>query len=270
MKHIDSHIHLYPETLMNAIYRYFQKIGWQLPFHQGVDEALEHLKAHQVEKAFLLLYAHKAGMSLDLNRWAYELSLKNPQLIPFGCFYPDDPSPQALVRSCLSDWGFAGFKLHFNVQHYNPDDPRYDPVYRGTLEHGGGIVMHIGTFPNPGEHVGAQRLHAVLRKFPTLKVMVAHLGYFQTDDFLRLMDRYPGVYLDTAFILGNPDFHRDEPLVTAALNHFPHRVVYGSDFPLIRHRLQDGLDYIDQLPYDTSLKQNLMVDNALRFLAQTP
>jgi predicted TIM-barrel fold metal-dependent hydrolase len=74
------------------------------------------------------------------------------------------------------------------------------------MEYGGGIVMHVGTFPFAGEHLGAERLLAVLKQFPKLKIMVAHMGFFETEEFWRIMDRYPGVCLDTAFLLGNPAF----------------------------------------------------------------
>lgn len=270
MKHIDSHVHLYPEKLMNAIYRYFERLDWRLPFRGGVEEALSHMKGNGVEKAFLLLYSHKAGMSLELNRWAHELCEQHPLLIPFGCYFPDDEEPDALVRACLRDWGFAGFKLHFNVQKYYPDDPRYFPVYRGVLEYGGGIITHIGTFPNPGEHLGPERLLSVLKKFPKLKVAVAHLGFYQTEEFWHIMDRYPGVFMDTAFILGNPQFCKSDRVVYETLRRFPDRVLYGSDFPLICHHLGDGLDYVGQLLWEKELKQKLMYDNANHFLRQKP
>ncbi|MDW7651760.1 MAG: amidohydrolase family protein [Bacillota bacterium] len=270
MNHIDAHIHLYPETLMNAIYRYFEKLGWHLPLRPGVDDTIAHLRANNAEKAFLLLYSHKTGMSKDLNHWAHQLCLRHKELVPFGCFFPDDEKPKELVRNCLVDFGFAGFKLHFNVQPYRPDDRRYFPVYRGIMEYGGGIVMHVGTFPNSGDHLGAERLLAALQKFPKLKVMVAHMGFFQTEDFWRIMDRYPGVYLDTAFLLGNPDFFHADSVIAATLERFPDRVVYGSDFPLICHHLGDGLDHIAKLPWDQTLKRKLMYENANRFLAHIP
>ena len=271
MKHIDSHIHLYPEKLMNAIYGYFQRLGWNLPFCSGVEETLLHLEQHDVEKAFLLLYAHKAGMSWDLNQWAYQLCQQKPHLYPFGCFYPEDHNPEVLVKKCLKDWDFAGFKLHFNVQRSDPDDPRYLPVYRGALEYGKGIVMHVGTFPNTDScsHSQAKRLQSVLQRFPTLNVIVAHMGCYQTEYFWRIMDRYPGVYLDTSFILGNPQFPDGHQLVFQSLKRFPHRILYGSDFPLICHHLQGGLDYISQLPWTDQQKRDLLRENALRFLAQT-
>lgn len=269
MKHIDSHIHLYPESLMNAIYRYFDKLGWQLPLRPNVKEALAHLKANDVEKAFLLLYAHKTGMSWELNRWAHELCQEHPMLLPFGCYFPEDSHNATMVKTCLHDWQFAGFKLHFNVQKFRPDDARYFPVYRGALEYGGGLVMHIGTFPDKGEHLGASRLLSVMKQFPGLSVVVAHMGFYDTEDFWRIMDRFPGVYLDTSFILGNPDFAYAGEVVYETLKRFPERVLYGSDFPLICHRLEDGLDSITKLPWGEEHLNNLLYRNALNFLSRT-
>lgn len=266
MKHIDAHIHLYPKKLMDAIYRYFAHLGWHLPLTPDVDGALNHLRQNNMEKGFLLLYAHKTDMSFKLNEWAYELCWNQPQLIPFGSFFPDDSYPEALVKTCLRNWDFAGFKLHFNVQPYHPDDPRYYPVYRGSLEYGKRLVMHIGTFPNKGKHAGVEQLAGALKRFPKLKIMVAHMGLYQTDEFWRLMDKYPGVYLDTAFVLGNPDFSGSDNIITETLKRFPKRVIYGSDFPLICHRLSDGLNYIDSLPWDQQTKENLLYNNAIQFL----
>lgn len=266
MKHIDAHIHLYPEKLMNAIFSYFERRDWILPFRSGTDEAVLYLKERSVEKAFLLLYAHKAGMSWELNEWARDLCRQHPFLLPFGCFFPEDEAPENLVKTCLKDWDFAGFKLHFNVQPFQPDDPRYFPVYHGALQYGKAVVMHIGTFPTAGENLGAERLRAVMRKFPQLKVLVAHLGLYEIEDFWRIMDRYPSVYMDTAFLLGNPRFPQAGQQVLATMERFPDRVLYGSDFPLICHRLEDGFNEIETLFGNNNLKQKLLLTNAEGFL----
>ncbi|MBS4031083.1 MAG: amidohydrolase [Clostridiales bacterium] len=266
MKHIDAHIHLYPETLMNAIFSYFERRGWCLPFRSGTEEALVYLKERNVEKAFLLLYAHKAGMSWELNQWARDLCLQNPFLLPFGCFFPEDEEPEILVKTCLKDWNFAGFKLHFNVQVYRPDDSRFFPVYEGAINYGKAVVMHIGTFPTAGAHLGAERLLAVMKKYPELKVLVAHLGLYEVEDFWWIMDRYPGVYMDTAFLLGNPRFPQAGQQVLATMERFPDRVLYGSDFPLICHRLEDGFDEIETLFGNHIFKQKLLSQNAEAFL----
>jgi uncharacterized protein len=265
MKHIDAHIHLYPETLMNAIYRYFERLGWVFPHHMNITDNLAYLKNLEVDKAFLLLYAHKSGMSHSLNEWAYELCTQQPHLIPFGSYFPDDTNPNLLVRACLRDWDFAGIKLHFNVQPYQPDDFRYFPAYQGALEYGKGLIIHLGRFPGREKHDGVLQLHRILKRFPGLKVMVAHMGLYQTEELWRLMNRYPRLYLDTAFVLGNPDYHDSLAIIENTLERFPHQVIYGSDFPLIGYRLEDELDYIQKLPWPDEIKENILYNNALRF-----
>ncbi|MBS4022709.1 MAG: amidohydrolase [Dethiobacter sp.] len=266
MKHIDSHIHLYPKKLMDAIFRYFEKTACNFPYRQDVPESLAYLRESGMEKGFLLLYAHKAGMARDLNHWAFELCLQNPDLVPFACFHPEDPDADALVKECLNDWGFAGFKLHFNVQRFSPDDPRFAPVYSQVQEQGKAMVMHIGPFPSPSDHLGASKLLSVLRSFPRLKVLVAHLGFYDTEKFWRIMDQYPTVYLDTAFILGNPMFPDGEKIVAESMKRFPDRILYGSDFPLIRHDVREGLAHIGTLSWDENIKKKLLYENAENFL----
>ncbi len=266
MEHIDAHIHFYPPKLMSAIFRYFDRIQWNFPYREDLTTSLDYLKKCGMQKAFLLLYAHKAGMSLELNQWAFELCRQNRELIPFACFHPDDSQPQALVRKCLDEWDFAGFKLHFNVQRFRPDDPRFDPVYSAVQERGKGMVMHISSFPSPTEYLGPSRLQEILRNFPRLKVMVAHLGLNDIEDFWRIMERYDSVYLDTAFILGNPMFPGAAQLVADSMERFPDRIIYGSDFPLICHDVKEGLAYIESLPWDEETLQKLLFKNALSFL----
>ncbi len=266
MEHIDAHIHLYPEKLMSAIFSYFDRINWHFPYRKDIPEALQYLKKNGLQKGFLLLYAHRAGMAHELNRWAAGLCRENAELVPFACFHPEDPEPEALVRTCLEDWNFAGFKLHFNVQRYFPEDPRFFPVYRGVEERGKAMVMHISSFPSKSDYLGADRLQAVLHHFPRLKIQVAHLGLPDNQDFWRLMDKYPGIYLDTAFILGNPLFADSGQLVAATEERFPGRVLYGSDFPLICHDLKEVLDQISSLPWDHSFKRKILYENALNFL----
>lgn len=266
MRHVDAHVHVYPDALMQAIYRYFLKLGWQLPVMPDASQVLSHLKKVNAEKAFLLLYSHKPGMSFQLNRWVYELCRENPDLYPFGCYFPGDDKNEEMVRTCLQEWNFSGMKVQFHVQNSHPDDPGYEPLYRVAAELGKGIFMHVGKFPFAADNTGADRLGSVMKKFPELKVVVAHLGFYQTEDYWFLMDRYPDIYLDTSFILGNPAFTGAESLVHETLKRFPDRVLYGSDFPLLLYRLEDGLHHIASLPWDEKLKEKLMYENALRFL----
>jgi uncharacterized protein len=269
MKHIDAHIHLYPKQLMKAIYSYFDKRSpWFFPYREDVGESLAYLRESGMEKGFLLLYAHKANMSYELNNWAAELCRQNTDLVPFACFHPDDSNPGELVRTCLDDWGFAGFKLHFNVQRFRPDDPRFAPVYSSVQERGKAMVMHISGFPAISEYLGATRLREVLLEFPKLRVLVAHLGLHDIEDFWRIMDQYESVYLDTAFILGSPMFPNADKMVADTMKRFPDRVLYGSDFPLICHNLREGLTYIESLPWDEDLKKKLLFENACNFLIE--
>lgn len=94
MKYIDAHLHILPERLMAAIFDYFDmRKEWYFPYRANVPEYLTHLRTSGMKKGFVLLYAHKRGMASNLNQWAYRLCFHNSDLVPFGCFHPDDENP---------------------------------------------------------------------------------------------------------------------------------------------------------------------------------
>ena len=68
-----------------------------------------------------------------------------------------------------------------------------------------------------------------MRRFPRLKVIVAHAGADEFDGFFDLCGIYEGVFLDTAMVFNK--FLGGPPPIQRILE-FQDRVVYGSDYDL--------------------------------------
>ena len=47
------------------------------------------------------------------------------------------------------------------------------------------------------------------------------------------MRKYPNLYLDTAWAMGNNFFQVDRESIKELITEFPQRILYGSDFPII-------------------------------------
>ena len=73
---------------------------------------------------------------------------------------------------------------------------------------------------------GLDGFRAVMERFPTLRVIVAHLGAFDTEAFCALTERFPHLYLDTTMVFTG--LHPWEPRVGALIEH-QDRIVYGSE-----------------------------------------
>jgi len=261
----DAHVHLFPEKLTDAILDWFEELGWIMPYRLKVEDLIQHLRSSGVQAAFALGYVHKAGMAAGINLWLKELHDRHPYLYPFAAVHQDDDIERVLSQA-LDEWNFPGVKIHTFVQKVAANDPRLWPVYRMVLDRGKGIVLHLSAMPMSSPFIGVGPLRDVLAHFPNLKVMIAHMGL--PNDFelaLKLAQEYPNVYLDTAYVLGNPRFSLEDRWLTAFAT-YPNKFVYGSDFPIMDYPPEAGIDVIKHSPLPLQIKERLLWKNAETFL----
>ncbi|MBU2552734.1 MAG: hypothetical protein KKB20_30255, partial [Proteobacteria bacterium] len=87
---VDMHVHLYPEPMARAVWKWFQGQGWGC-HAQYVQDVRQTLAAHGVGRAVALSYPHKTGVAAELNRFMAGLGRADPMWLPFASVYPDDP-----------------------------------------------------------------------------------------------------------------------------------------------------------------------------------
>ncbi|MDP6944307.1 MAG: amidohydrolase family protein, partial [Myxococcota bacterium] len=83
---------------------------------------------------------------------------------------------------------------------------------------------------DPHRLCAVERIEAVLRSYPTLRLCVPHLGADEFDGYARLLERYDNLWLDTTMAAAD---YFDMPFPMAAIEIRPDRVMYGTDFPNI-------------------------------------
>jgi predicted TIM-barrel fold metal-dependent hydrolase len=262
---IDIHTHLMPERLFQAVRAHFRAHLWHPHYDAPTPELVQTLVDAGVTRFVFMPYAHRADMSRSLNHWVANVEATfAPHGIGFGTFHPDDGGllPE-LTREAFVQLGLRGAKLHPQVGRFGVDDPRLDPLYERAVDCGALLLIHAGRRPEPSEHVGARAFARMMRRFPRLKVIVAHAGADEFDAFFDLCGLYEGVYLDTAMVfnkyLGGP------PPIQRVLE-FQDRVVFGSDFPNIPYRWESALQAILELRLGRALEEKLLCTNAARLL----
>jgi predicted TIM-barrel fold metal-dependent hydrolase len=266
---IDIHTHLMPERLFQAVRAYFRAHLWHPFYDAPVDKLVETLLAAGVSRFVFMPYAHRADMSRSLNHWVANVQTTfAPHGIGFGTFHPDDEDllPE-LVEEAFVRLGLRGAKLHPQVGRFGVDDPRLDPLYESAVEHGALLLIHAGRLPEPNEHVGARAFARMMRRFPQLKVIVAHAGADEFEAFFDLCGLYEGVFLDTAMVFSN--FLGGAPPIQRVLE-FQDRVLFGSDFPNIPYRFETAIQSILDLRLGRTLEEKLLCTNAARLLGLNP
>ncbi len=219
---IDFHVHLFPDRMFDAIWKSFVKdYGWDVIYHLYYKDCIAYLKEHSIEKIVFSNYAHKQDVAQHLNDWNIQVCEEHDEVYCFCAFHPDDDINVA--QRYITHPKVLGFKLQLLVQKFYPYDSR---LFNKR------ILMHVGTGPVGNEFVGYNGFKQLLKIFPDLPVTVAHMGAYEYDEFLQLLDEHPHLMMDTAFVF-LPDYEGAFHKNPEVLERYQDRIVYGSDFPNI-------------------------------------
>jgi hypothetical protein len=263
---IDFHTHIFPDKLFQAIIQWFKSnAGWEFYFNGGVDEIVRFLDdIPNLEKFVCFGYAHKPGIARKLNEFYSGIRKLSNKAIPLGCVHQDDEDIVVITESALAD-GLPGFKLHCQVQQVTPFDTRLHKFYDIVAERNAFILFHAGTGPFPNEYGGFDNFKKFLKKFPKVKSVVAHLGCFEPELFLKAASDYENLFLDTSYtFVANPTNIMTAPaeLIEKAQD----RIFFASDFPGICHSYEKSVEAITDLGFDENVNDKLFHENAASFM----
>jgi predicted TIM-barrel fold metal-dependent hydrolase len=269
---IDVHVHLHPPRLAAALERHFAQGGWVAAHPFDPARVAATLAERGVERFCFFSYAHKPGMARALNRWVAETAATLPAAVGLGTLHPDDPDVDAVAAEATDVLGLRGFKFHHSVQRFHVDDPRLFGVYARAEAAGHILVLHVGTMPYRDAFTGAAGFRRVLARFPRLTVVVAHMGAFESEAFLELLDAHPNVHVDTTMAMG-PAATRyvggDPAAISdAMLVRHQDRILFGSDFPLIPYDYEEERRWAWDRALPDAVRRKIFHDNAARLLAR--
>jgi hypothetical protein len=187
--------------------------------------------------------ATKPEMVPSIHRWLE--SIRDRRIMPFATMHPDRLTRVEEVED-LKKRGFKGFKVHPDYQGFFVDEKRVYPFYEAAQAEGMIVLFHAGLdrgLPDP-VHSTPGRLAKVQRDFPSLCMVVAHLGgesvFEETERHLLGRD----IFMDTSFVLRV----MPPPVLERFMKkHASERILFGSDSPWTDQR--EELAFLESLPY---------------------
>ncbi len=268
---VDVHTHFMPKNVMDKVWQYFDSQGpmigreWPITYRADEQQRVATLRSFGVRRFTSLIYPHKPDMAAWLNQWAVGFATATPDCLATATFYPE-PSAPTYVAEAISA-GTQLFKAHIQVGNYDPNDALLDEVWGRIEDTAVPVVIHCGSGPVPGNYTGPQRVADLLRRYPRLVLIVAHMGMPEYLEFLDLADRFDQVRLDTTmaftpFVEANMPFPRTALPRLYALGD---RILFGSDFPNIPYGYVEAIRSLTDLPgIDDTWRRNVLHDNAAR------
>ncbi len=231
---VDAHVHLFPDRLFEAIWRWFEQHGWPIRYKLQTPAVIAFLLSRGVDHLVALHYAHQAGMARAMNAWMAEVVRGEPRVTGLATVHPQDEDAAGILREAFAA-GLGGVKLHCHVQCFAPDADPLRPIYQACAEAGKPLVMHAGREPkspayacDPYQLCSAERVERVLRDHPTLKLCVPHLGADEYRAYARLLERHDTLWLDTTMAIAG---YLPGAVPWDLLDVRPERILYGTDFP---------------------------------------
>lgn len=274
---IDFHTHTFPDRIAAAAVSKLEQKAHAVSFSDGTAAGLiASMKRAGIDRSVVLPVATNPLKCASMNDTSHALDGKDG-LIYFGAIHPDAPDwHEELAR--VKALGFRGVKIHPVYQDVAIDDPRFVRILARCGELGLMVVMHGGEdigFPGVTRCSPAMLRNALKQSGP-VTLIAAHMGGWRNWQEVPEMLLDAGVYLDTAFTLGDvtplDDHYTPEQLHMIADETFcelvrifgSKRVVFGSDSPWA-----DQLTCVEQiraLPLTDAEKADILENNACRLL----
>lgn len=256
----DTHAHVFPQNVFDKIWAYFDVHHWPIYYRQPEAERAAFLDANTAHYT-TLCYAHKPGMAAWLNDYVLQYAAAHPKAVPTGTFHPDDADVLAYVEAGLKR-GLRGFKLHLEVQKFNPADPRLAKVYALLSEAGVVLTVHTSGYPLPGPWTGIEHFVNMLALAPRLPMIVAHMAGSDHELYWKLAADHP-LYFDTAMVGVEYDgFGLLSEEQKANVRARADRFVFGSDFPSIPYAWSYQVDVVKSWGLTAEQERSVFHDTA--------
>ncbi len=259
---IDAHAHIYPEKIAERAVKGIQDFyNMHVDYNGTVSELISAGEKAGVSRFIVQSVATVPEQVRSINNFIAKSVEEYPdKLIGFGALHPDYEDIRGEV-SRMESLGLRGIKLHPDFQRFDLDDERAFPIYEAAEERGLPILFHIGDARQ--DFSAPERLLNVVKRFPGLKAIGAHLcGWSMWDRGAELF-AHSGVYADCSSSLYamSPE-HAAELIRKIGTD----RVMWGTDYPM--WNAKEEIERFNRLPLTADERDNILSQNALRLLGE--
>jgi predicted TIM-barrel fold metal-dependent hydrolase len=248
---IDTHVHVFPQKLSDAVRHWFEGHAWKFKYQGAQEELLQAQFENGVAGLVLLSYAHRPGIADQLNEFVASLIKRFPNTVGLATLHPEDKNPGDIIQRAHEELGLCGVKLHCHVQKIAPDDPILFPTYEALVQFDGVLTIHAGREPAIDAYgldvraiTGARRVEKVLERYPELKMIIPHLGF---DESTMMLADFFHVTVDREKLIQYAD-----------------RILYGSDYPHIPYSMEREVRAILEMDLGEETTRKIFYENATK------
>jgi uncharacterized protein len=266
---VDGHPSL-PPALEAGKAAYF-KAGESQP---TIDQIAEHYRQRRIAAVVFTVDAESATGHPPISNEEVAASCAEHAdiLLPFASLDPHRGLAAVReARRLVEEHGVRGFKFHPSLQAFWPSDRLAYPLYEAIEELGVPAVFHSGQtgigagLPGGGgirlKYSNPIELDDVAVDFPGMTIICAHPSVPWQDEALAVATHKPNVYIDLS---GWSPRYFPPQLVRQANSLLKHKVLFGSDYPVITP--DRWLSDLEQLDLKDEVRPLILKENAITAL----
>ena len=240
----DAHCHIYPADIAPRAVAGVDAFYGGLPvkprdgtvatlLETGREAGISRFLVHSVATS-----PHQVG---SINRFiAREVANSGGTFVGLGALHPDSENLESDLHDLIL-LGLRGVKLHPDIQRFEADAPKAMRLYEICADAGLPVLMHTGDFRF--DYSNPNRIANVLRSFPKLKLIGAHLGGWSVwDAAARTLPDFTNFMVDSSSCSRWLSTERMKQIIRA---YGANRVLFGTDYPMWEQ--QEEIDALLQL-----------------------
>lgn len=226
---VDAHCHIYPEKIAaRAICGTDTFYGLHSLKNGIVGDMIKEGSEQGIDRFVVQSVASTPRQVKSINEFiAREEAEYKGILTGLGTLHPDSEDIEGDFEH-LCELNLHGVKLHPDIQSFRIDDKKCMKIYELCQSHGLPILMHTGDYRY--DNSNPERLLPVLKAFPSLTVVGAHLGGWSVwDEAAKKLSGFENLYVDTSSSFG---FLTNEKMKELILAYGVDKVLFATDYPM--------------------------------------
>ncbi|MBN2569553.1 MAG: amidohydrolase family protein [Deltaproteobacteria bacterium] len=288
---IDAHMHIFPSYRSVKAVRWIKRYIPHLRVEETISEEdiIQVLECSKVSHFVNYVYPINPDETRSLNEYNYRLSKRVRNAICFGSIHPANANPEEIIEEAIYDLDLIGLKFYPFVQGFDVLDPRMDKVYKKMEKINRPVVIHTGFDKFYGSRILPEDIEKILREYPDLVVVIAHMFYPLIGEAFRIIREYDNVYLDGTNIFS--DYREpqsgenifdgrlvkdgDDASYRVYFHHsleelekYSHRIFAGTDYPVGMNDPEEIYAHIRSLKISEDAGENIMNRSIRDFIEQ--
>ncbi|MCQ2469488.1 MAG: amidohydrolase family protein [Ruminococcus sp.] len=256
----DTHAHIFPEKIAeNATVNIGRFYGLHMDGCGMSGRLLESGRKIGTKLYLVCSTATSPKQISAINSFIAKECELHPEFYGFGTTHADSEDLEADINQIV-ELGLHGVKLHPDFQEFNADSPKAFGIYELMQAAKLPLLIHCGD--NRYDYSAPERIAAIHKNFPDLKIIAAHLGGYQRwDDAEKCLAGLENVRFDVSSSLA---FLSRERAVELIGRYGLENCFFGVDFPMWTH--EDELERFISLGFTHEENQRIFSGNFREFV----